>query len=219
MNTEQKLKHALQVLITEYCNKINKPVVANNIWQIISNKSEGFLQRVKSLDKFTNDNIFLDEIAELLFDFLLVFYLSVEEHKEDYFESNEWNDIENNTLNRGSEFLNLLIYITEANDNEIEISLDDFLNEHLLVEDDNYQDEVEIYEPFITNPELVDAELDEILKYKDSLKKDSGIKYFLVPFTLFFKHAESKNFPEYTQRVSAFEYAVFKSLHAYAGNS
>lgn len=215
MNIEHKLKQSLQTLVTIYCNRQNKPVVANNIWQIISYKKESFIERVKQLDAYVAEHDFLDDISELFFDHLLVLHLSDESHDEDYFESAEWNEIENKTLDRGSELLNLLIYITEAQENEIEISLEDFLNEHLLVDDDDYKDEVEIYEPFITNPEIVDAEVEEIVLFKNSLKKDNGINAFLVPFSLFFKHVNFQK-PDYSGKITDFELAVFESLMAFA---
>lgn len=215
MNVEHKLKHSLQTLVTIYCNRQNKPVVANNIWQIVANKNEPFIGRVKQLNVYIAEHDFLDDVSELFFDHMLVLHLSDESHDEDYFESAEWNEIENKTLDRGSELLNLLIYIAEAQENEIEISLDDFLNEHLLVDDDDYKDEVEIYEPFITNPEIVEAEVEEIVSFKNSFKKDTGINAFLVPFSLFFKHVNLDK-PDYSGQVTDFELAVFESLMAFA---
>lgn len=215
MNIEHKLKQSLQTLVTTYCNRNNKPIVANNIWQIIANTNEPFIGRVKQMNAYVAEHDFLDDISELFFDHLLVYHLSAEMHDEDYFESKEWIEIENKTLDRGSELLNLLIYISEAQENEIDISIDDFLNEHLLVDDDDYKDEVEIYEPFITNPDLVEAEVDELVAFKNGLKKDTGINAFLVPFALFFKHVNHQK-PDYTGQISDFELSVFESLMAFA---
>lgn len=215
MNNETKIKEATQQLVISYCNSYKKPILANNIWHIMYNIVDPFLNRVKALNELVVGNEFLTEISEPLFDLLMVYHLSVEEHDEDYFDSNEWNQIESKTLERGSEFLNLLLYISEANENEVEVSLEDFLNEFLLVEEDEFQDEFIIYESFIANPDIVDAELDDIIFVKNQITKDTGISAFFVPFTLFFKHAGENSFPDYSGKISAFELAILKSLLAY----
>ncbi|MFN4082832.1 MAG: hypothetical protein ACK4K9_04310 [Bacteroidia bacterium] len=212
MQTEQHLKAALQKLVFIYCNGIGKPVVVNNIWQIISNTKVEFLERIKQLDEFTENNSFLDNINDLLFDLALVYHLSVEVNDEDYFETKEWSKIEDKSIGRGSELLNMLLYIDEALSYEIEISLDDFLNEHLLVDDDDLRQDVDIYEPLIANPDIVDAEVDTIIELRKKLKDSYPLKQFIVPITLYFKHSGEDDTPDYSDKIDLFENAVFECL-------
>ena len=63
---------------------------------------------------------------------MLVHFLSAFVHSEEYFDSEEWEEIEEKTVERGTELLNVFLYINEANDADAEISIGDFLNEFLL---------------------------------------------------------------------------------------
>src|SRR5690606_41557779 len=73
----------------------------------------------------------------------------VQKLEEDYLESEEWEQIEEDTLDRGTELLNVFLYLKECADDEIEADLDDYLKEFLLVEEDEFQDEHRIYEKVI----------------------------------------------------------------------
>jgi len=64
--------------------------------------------------------------------------------EEDYLDSPEWEDIEEETLDRGTELLNLLLYLNECEEEDIVPELDDYLKEFLLVYEDEFQDEYTI---------------------------------------------------------------------------
>src|SRR5690606_40187841 len=66
--------------------------------------------------------------------------------------------IEEETIDRGSEMLNILLYLRECADDDIEPSLEDFLKEFLLVEEDEFQDEYRIYEKLIANQILIESD-------------------------------------------------------------
>jgi hypothetical protein len=112
-----------------------------------------FLTKVNALDKTVDDNPQLEGLREVLFDLLMINFFSADVKKleEDYLDTKEWEDIEEETLDRGTELLNLLLYLNECADEDIEPELEDYLKEFLLVDEDEFQDEYRIYEPVIAN--------------------------------------------------------------------
>src|SRR6201999_586870 len=104
------------------------------------------------------------------------FSADVKKLEEDYLDSAEWEEIEQQTLDRGTELLNLLLYLNECRDEEIEPDLDDYLKEFLLVDEDEFQDEHRIYEPVIENQILMESPVSEIAKDAGKLPQDSELK-------------------------------------------
>src|SRR5690606_5079220 len=75
---------------------------------------------------------------------------------------------------------------------KIDADLDDFLKEFLLVEEDEFQDEYRIYEPFIANQILVDSTFEEIAKVAGGLDPDQEVADLLYAVMSFFSEAEPK---------------------------
>ena len=133
----------------------------------------------------------LNDVAEYMFDLLMVHHLESNQQDEDYFDTKEWLDIEDKTIERGTELLNLLLYISESKETESPISLEDFLHEFLLVDEDEFQDEHRIYEPLIEHQEVGDAEMESIREVEQSILPSSEIKELFVHIVLFFQYADS----------------------------
>jgi len=152
-----------------------------------------FLAKVDALDKTVDDNPELEGLREVLFDLLMINFFSADVKKleEDYLDSKEWEDIEEDTLDRGTEMLNLLLYLNECADEDIEPELDDYLKEFLLVDEDEFQDEYRIYEPVIANQILMESPLNEIAKAADKLDDDSELKEIFYPMMCFFQNPEA----------------------------
>ena len=175
---------------------------------------DDFSIKLSKLDSFVAKAGY-EEIEELIFDLALVHFLSAIEHDEEYFDTDEWMDIEEKTVNRGTELLNVFLYINEATDTDAEISLEDFLNEFLLTDMDEFQDEFKIYEPLIEN-DLEEAEVDDLIKLKNSLKDDSDIKDFIVPMVMFFQTpTDLRMLEQYKSKINLFEQSVLASLLAF----
>jgi hypothetical protein len=147
-----------------------------------------FLQKVKAMDEVFNSNPKLEHLREIFFDLLLVNFFSADVKKldDDYLESPEWEKIEEETLDRGTELLNVLLYLNECEDEEIEPELNDYLTEFLLVDEDEFQDEHRIYEPVIANQILTDSGIEEIGKVAKNLPEDEEIKDLFYPLMCFF---------------------------------
>jgi len=151
-----------------------------------------FLTKVDALDTVFDDNAEVEVLSEIFFDLLLINFFSedVKKLEEDYLESAEWEDIEEQTLDRGTELLNLLLYLNECEDENIEPSLDDYLKEFLLVDEDEFQDEYYIYEPVIENQILIESPVEEIARVAGELPEDAEIGELFYPMMCFFQNQD-----------------------------
>lgn len=207
---------ATEVLLSSYASRVNTTSPMEEVWDIIGDSSSDFLNRVERLDSCLSQSPDFKEIEEVLFDLLLVKFLSTENRSEDYFDSSEWEQIENKTIDRGTELLNLFLYLSEAFDTEVEVSLDDFLQEFLLIDEDEFQDELKIYESFIKHENLLEADIETLREIQNGIKDDNPIKELFVPMVLFFQAAEEIELDE-ASALTPFEDAVYHSVLAFFG--
>ena len=151
-----------------------------------------FMDKVTAFDAVFDSNSKFEELREVYFDLLMVNFFSsdVQKLEEDYLESEEWANIEEETIDRGTELLNLLLYIKECHDEDLDPELGDFLKEFLLVEDDEFQDEFEIYEELISNQQLAESSIEVICKTSSTLNISEEMKELFVPFMAFFLDSE-----------------------------
>ena len=180
-----------------------------------------YLEKVSGLDEAFDNHPRFEELREIVFDLLLMNFFSadVEKLEGDYLESEEWEAIEDQTIDRGTEMLNLLLYLRECVDEDIEPQLVDYLKEFLLVDEDEFQDEYRIYEPVIANQILVDSSYEEIAKVASKLDADQELAELFYPLVSFFHEKEPTegNLEAYTRSSvnPAFETGVYKLLVAY----
>jgi len=151
-----------------------------------------FMDKVAAFDEVFDAHPKFEELREVFFDLLMVNFFSsdVQKLEDDYLESDEWANIEEETIERGTELLNLLLYIKECKDEDIEPELGDFLKEFLLVEDDEFQDEFEIYEEMISNQQLAESSVEEICKTAPTLNVSDELQELFIPFMVFFLDVE-----------------------------
>ncbi len=153
---------------------------------------QDFMSKLKAMDAVFEESVVLDPIKEVTFDLLLINFFAEDAKKldSDYLDSPEWEKIEEETLERGTELLNLLLYLNECEDEEIEPSLEDFLKEFLLVEEDEFQDEHRIYEDIIANQMLMESDMEEIARVSKALPQDSEIRDIFYPLMAYFYDTE-----------------------------
>jgi len=153
---------------------------------------EDFLSKVDELDAVFDENPEVEELREIFFDLLMINFFSADVKKleEDYLDTPEWESIEEETLDRGTELLNLLLYLNECEDEDIEPELEDYLKEFLLVDEDEFQDEYRIYEPVIANQILIESPVSEISKVAATLPEDSELKELFYPMMSFFQNID-----------------------------
>ncbi len=158
----------------------------------VFNAELDFLGKVSLLDEVFDEQPSFEELREIAFDLLLINFFTedVQKLEEDYLASEEWEDIEEETIDRGTELLNLLLYIKECGDEGLEPELDDFLREFLLVDEDEFQDEHRIYEEVIANQILIESSLEEISRVAATLPESSELKELFYPIMAFFRNPD-----------------------------
>lgn len=170
-------------------------------------KDLGFLEKVGEFDAAFDEYPAFEELREVFFDLLMINFFAndVKKLEEDYLDSEEWADIEEETIDRGTELLNLLLYINECHDEKIKPELDDFLKEFLLVEEDEFQDEFHIYEDLISNQQLVDSSVEDICSHAGMIELAEEMEELFVPFMVFFHQPKAND-------------EVIKELDTYSSN-
>lgn len=161
----------------------------------VFNLDAPFMEKVALMDDSFDDEPKFDLFREVFFDLLMINFFAddVKKLEEDYLETKEWEDIEEETIDRGTELLNVLLYIRECHDEDIEPELEDFLKEFLLVEEDEFQDEHRIYEDIIANQILMEGTIEEIAKASNELDAESELKDLFYPIMAFFYEPEPEN--------------------------
>lgn len=189
---------------------------AEAILSNLFNSKESFLSKIAAFDDCIAAHQSLEPVSEYLFDLMMAYHLEKFHQEPNFFESKEWMDIEDKTLERGTELLNLLLYIIESKDAEVVPTLEDFLHEFLLVDEDEFQDEHRIYEPLIAYQEAGEAELESLREIEHTIAPDSEIKELFVPIVSFFQYHQLPTLPsEATATLRADEQSIVSALLAY----
>jgi hypothetical protein len=225
---DQQVKSALHGAWAGFCNG-NKATgnsdVAVKAWvaslETIFASDKPFLDKVEDMDAAFDEQPAFEALREFTFDLLMINFFASDAQKleEDYLESQEWEEIEDETIDRGTELLNLFLYLKECKEEDIEPSLEDFLKEFLLVEEDEFQDEHLIYEDIIANELLVDTDMQEMARVSAGIKETSAVKDIFYPFMAFFsdnRYSEElfNSFVKFSEN-KAHDAALLASLYAY----
>lgn len=200
---DQRVRNALHVSLEQFAEAENIfPADFFTLLEGIFNSGDQFIEKVNALDKAFDNNEAFEPLREIYFDLLLINFFTedVKKLEEDYLDSPEWEEIEEDTLDRGTELLNVLLYLRECDDEEIEPELDDYLKEFLLVDEDEFQDEHRIYEDVIANQILIESSYEEIARAAQKLDDGSELNGLFYPLMSFF----------YEQNPAAEDLAEFK---------
>lgn len=218
----QHVRKALETGLTTYGHMAGHPAGALlDALTGIFESDQPFTEKMDRLDAAFDEHPRFDELREVAFDLLLMNFFAEDVNKleADYLESPEWEAIEEETLDRGTEVLNLLLYLRECADEEIEPQLSDYLTEFLLVDEDEFQDEHRIYEPVIANQLLVDSIYAEIAKAAGSIPEEQELSNLFYPMMSFFNEPEpsEKDMAEFSRHSAqpAFDTAIYRMLVAY----
>lgn len=177
---------------------------------LVFDSASPFLDKIEQFDKVFDDFPRFEELREVGFDLLMINFFAedVQKLEEDYLDSEEWENIEEETLDRGTELLNIFLYLRECRDEDVQPSLDDYLKEFLLVEEDEFQDEYSIYEKIIANQILVESDFSEIAKVASSLQEDEELYQLFYPMVSFFYEPN----PNESQLKEYAEFAINKAF-------
>jgi len=223
---DQRIKHALEAAIAAFDTQggSNNPSFLTALLAVFECE-DAYMEKVDQLDQCFDHFPAYEELREVVFDLLLInfFASDVERLEEDYLESDEWEAIEEQTIDRGTELLNLLLYIRECIDEDLEPDLEDFLKEFLLVDEDEFQDEYRIYEPMIANQILVDSPYSEIQKVAKKMDETADLVELFYPMMSFFAENEpnSEQFKTFIDASNnpAFDAAVYTLIVSYNKNT
>lgn len=158
----------------------------------IFSDGEDFKKKMKAMDEAFDDNPEFAPLQEFFFDLLLINFFQSDATRlgEDYLDSPEWMKIEDDTIDRGTELLNLFLYLQECDLENIGPELSDYLKEFLLIEEEEFQEELEIYEDVVANQMLVESTYAEIAKTTDNLDDNSPLKDLFYVLMSFFNETE-----------------------------
>ncbi|MFM6953877.1 MAG: hypothetical protein ACKOWL_02710 [Sphingobacteriaceae bacterium] len=188
---QKAIKAALGAFLSSYTQTsgIDTTGVLSELSSVFQS-TQDFMSKVAAVDKVVDDHPKLEELREYIIDLLFIHFFTEDVIKleEDYLDSPEWEAIEEKTLDRGSELLNVLLYLKECQDEDIEPELSDFLKEFLLVDEDEFQDEYRIYEPVIANQILLESSATEIAKVANGLAGDAELKELFYALLCFFRN-------------------------------
>jgi len=152
-----------------------------------------FPQCFEDLDGLVDRYSGLADIEEYLSDLLVLKLIREDDSEdEDFLVLEKWDDAEDEMLERGSELLNFLVYLKDCKETRQTPSLEDFLNDFLLISDDEFQDEFFIYEDFIKHQGLIDGDVREIIKAGAHLD-DPEMQGIFVPIMMFFRNQEMRS--------------------------
>ena len=187
---DPKIESAIEGALSAFSDfsEFDATQLTEEFYEVFSS-DEDFLTKVDEMDEVFDSNPAIEVLREVFFDMLMINFFSADVKKleEDYLETPEWEAIEEETLDRGTEMLNLLLYLNECEDEDIEPGLEDYLKEFLLVDEDEFQDEYRIYEPVIENQILLESPVTEISKVAQSLPEDSELYELFYPMMCFFQ--------------------------------
>ena len=167
-------------------NKPHCEVIWQNA-QIIWNEKSSFLLRLAKWDAAIPADMI--EAQEYLFDLFMMHYLMqnpdiLDESKP---EPKEWLDVEEATAERGTEFLNLITYADSATQEEFECDMDDFLDNYLMLGDDDVVDDMELYDIVLENRNLVSAvDFGDIQARAQTIDGDHPLAELFLPIMTFF---------------------------------
>ena len=216
---DSRVEQALKASLDQFAKADN--IHSGDLYAALTNvfnADEPFMDKVGALDSAFDEEPGFEPLREVVFDLLLINFFTedVKKLEEDYLESKEWEEIEEETLDRGTELLNVLLYLRECDDENLEPGLEDYLKEFLLVDEDEFQDEHRIYEDVIANQVLVDSSYQEIAKVGAKLPEFAELKELFYPMMSFFYNQKPSDseFDEFVQASSepAFDSSVYTLL-------
>src|SRR5690606_7683075 len=145
---DKHVQKALEAALHTYAEieGVDASAISTKLVQAFAGE-EPYLEKVAAMDAAFDNHPRFEALREPVFDLLLINFFAADVNKleSDYLESEEWEAIEDQTIDRGTELLNLLLYLRECADEDIDPYLDDYLKEFLLVDEDEFQDEHRIY--------------------------------------------------------------------------
>lgn len=178
-----------RTLIESYCRETGATLPDLQALEALLTADSPFREKWKNFDTWIAAYPQIKELEDFLFDILIASFLTSagESLSEDYFEGEEWAQIEEDAADKGTEWLNLFVYFEDCGMNEFKPELEDYLENFLLVEEDEFQDEHEMYEALILLQSVVGASPETVLQtIRKQEEEDASELDELLAVLLFF---------------------------------
>jgi len=155
-------------------------------------QTDDLMRDVKSLDALVQQFGWLEAYKEYLFDLVYVAWLSKqeEEGQDDWMDSPEWQQVEDQVAERGTEMLHILMYLQEVRDSDMKATLDDFIEGYLTDDELEFQDDLEVYEELIANRDWLDLTYVEMVAKTEAIEEETALPELFTPLFCFFKSPE-----------------------------
>jgi hypothetical protein len=150
------------------------------------------MKLMQQLDGLVDDQPILKPYREYMFDLCYIGWLANQEAagNDDWMEQPEWLKIEDKVAERGTEMLNLLMYLQEVRDSQMKATLDDFIEGYLGDDELEFQDDLEVYEEVIAHQEWLDLNYQEMVAKAEKMAEETAIPEVFTPLFCFFKSPE-----------------------------
>ena len=126
---DPKVKSAIPAALEAFSgyDNFDATTVTDEFYEVFASDAY-FMTKVEELDDVFDTYPAIEVLREVFFDMLMVNFFSADVKKleADYLDSPEWEAIEEETLDRGTELLNVLLYLNECEDEDIEPELEDY---------------------------------------------------------------------------------------------
>lgn len=219
---DQHVQNALEATLNTYAavEALDAAAISTRL-RVVFESNTPYMEKVIGMDTTFDDQPRFEALREPVFDLLLINFFAddVQKLESDYLESPEWEAIEEQTIDRGTELLNLLLYLGECADESLEPHLGDYLKEFLLVDEDEFQDEYRIYEPVIANQQLVESAYTDIAQVANQIPENQELAELFYPMMGFFSepNPSEQDWAAYVSasKNQAFDAAVYKLIITY----
>lgn len=134
-------------------------------------------------EKFSSFSLLHDYV----FDLLLQYWYEVHGEDDGFFETDTWKEVEEKSLDIGSEFFSILFYLQECHNEKIAPQAEDFIFDFISYEDEMEQDQFVIYEPLIRNIALTDEAIQNS-KHAAAQLKGHEMQDLFLPLMLLFNN-------------------------------
>ena len=114
---DSKVESAFHASLNKFAESAQKDATPlEGALTAVFNQEGNFLEKVEAFDAAFDEYPAFEELREVLFDLLMINFFASDMKllNEDYLDSEEWAGIEEQTIERGTELLNLLLYINEC---------------------------------------------------------------------------------------------------------
>lgn len=150
-----------------------------------------------SMDALVDAHPSLEDLREVLADMVMLRLFNeneeTEEDPDEFFESDEWMEIEDQFVDRGSEVLNFFLYLRECLEFDEKPSVEDFIHEYLEEEDeDGEQEDFFIYEELIKYQGVAEGPVAQVFTVAKEIERPELQEVF-VPMLMFFRNYNKKD--------------------------